>query len=162
MAIIKAIKSVFPESKIKLCNFHFNQNIEKNRKKFIDLYNNNNSCKEIFKKLRTLPFIPKEYVVPILNIIITNNKIKELSEYLKSFLNTYTKIYEVEMWNYYMERQTKTNNACEGYNSVLNLYVTKKLTFYQFVNIISIEEKNIHCDYIRLIENGFSIKKRTR
>ena len=35
MVIIKAINSVFPESKIKLCNFHFNQNIEKNRKKFI-------------------------------------------------------------------------------------------------------------------------------
>ncbi len=41
-----------------------------------------------------------------------------------------------------MERQTKTNNACEGYNRVLNSYVSKKPTFYPFVNIISIEEKN--------------------
>lgn len=160
MAIIKAINSVFPESKIKLCNFHYNQNIEKNRKKFMDLYNNNDSCKETFKKLRTLPFIPTAYVVHILNLIITNNKIKELSEYLKSFLNTYTKKYEVEMWNYYMERQTRTNNACECYNRILNSYVSKKPTFYQFVNILSIEEKNIHSDYIKLIERGLSLKKR--
>ena len=59
-----------------------------------------------------------------------------------------------------MERQTKTNNACEWYSRVLNSYVSKKPTFYQFVNIISIEEKKIHSDYIRLIEDGLSLKKR--
>lgn len=36
MSIINAINSVFPDSNIKLCNFHYNQNIEKNRKKFIN------------------------------------------------------------------------------------------------------------------------------
>ena len=64
------------------------------------------------------------------------------------------------MWNYYMEVQNRTNNACEGYKRILNSYVSKKPTFYQFVNTTSIEEKNIHSDYIKLIENGLSLKKR--
>ena len=38
--------------------------------------------------------------------------------------------------------------------------IIKKPTFYKFVNIISIEEKKIHSDYIKLIENGLSLKKR--
>jgi hypothetical protein len=48
----------------------------------------------------------------------------------------------------YMEVQNRTIYACEGYNRILNSYISKKHTFFQFVNIISIKEKNIHSDYI--------------
>ena len=66
-AIIVAIQKVFPISKIRLCYFHFSNNIKKRVYNSVlkDMFNSNSysskcvfCCKELF-------FIPQIYVIPV-------------------------------------------------------------------------------------------------
>ena len=66
-AIIIAIKSIWPNTKIKLCYFHFRQNIIRKVKNnyFKSLFKNNYWLNIIVFGSKTLALIPPEVVIPI-------------------------------------------------------------------------------------------------
>ena len=61
-SLINSLNKIWPYSDIKICYFHLNQSMEKQRKKSSDLLEYNITNKEIFKCLITLPLIPIDMV----------------------------------------------------------------------------------------------------
>ena len=83
IGLSNAIIRVWNESQIKYCFFHFQQIIERKRKKYLDLYNDNIDVKEIFKRIRTLPLIKPEYVIDVFSFIKSKNKYKDLDSFFR-------------------------------------------------------------------------------
>ena len=67
-ALINGIKFIWPYCIIKICFFHWNQSMEKQRKKYKHLLDDNISNQESFKSLFTLPLIKLDMVELIFNI----------------------------------------------------------------------------------------------
>lgn len=63
LALIGAIRQIYPNTEIKLCLWHFFRNIEINRKKIYgDLSNENNISLNLLKRIKTLCYIDPKYV----------------------------------------------------------------------------------------------------
>ena len=116
-------------AKIRNCLFHYEQSIERKRKHYFNLYNNNSEVRDSFKRIRTLPLIPCEYVIEVFDLIKAKNTFEELEEFFNYFHSTYIERYDIEFWNYYNEEYLRTNNPCESYNNRLNSYFEKKTNF---------------------------------
>ena len=67
LAIINACKKIFPQTKIKLCYFHFSNNIKKriNNLVFKDLFNSNPIALQCVFGCKALSFIPEIYIIPV-------------------------------------------------------------------------------------------------
>ena len=76
--LINSLNIIWPYSDIKICYFHWNQSMEKQRKKYSDLLEDNINNKEIFKSLITLPLIPIDMVEPVFNQLRINNQDRNL------------------------------------------------------------------------------------
>ena len=80
IVLINAIQFIWPYSNVKICYFHWNQAMEKNRKKYKDIFENNVSNNEAFKCLLTLPLIQEDVVESVFNELKSNNLCLELKE----------------------------------------------------------------------------------
>ena len=71
-AIISASIKIFPQTKIKLCYFHFSNNIKKraNNNKFKDMFDSNNNTLRCVFGCKGLSFISLIYVIPVFELII--------------------------------------------------------------------------------------------
>jgi len=128
---------------------------------------NNNIYKELFERLasakclilscKALSFIKPEFV----NFVFYRLKedvddIDEaaLTDFYKYFEKEYILNYDTNMWNYYLQKKHFTNNACEGYNSLLlKLTDYKKPSFWFNIHIIKSELKFFEKRYYELISN---------
>ena len=99
-ALINSLNIIWPFSYIKICYFHWNQSMEKQRKKFLDLLEDNISNKESFKSLITLPLIPIDMVVPVFNQLRINNQDTKLEGLFEYYENMFIKKFPPKMWNY--------------------------------------------------------------
>ena len=155
LALSNAIINVWNSSEIKYCYFHYQQLIERKRKKFIDLFNNEIEIKELFKRIKTLPLIKPIYVKDVFDLIKSNNRFEELEEFLVYYEEQFFNIYDIKYWNYYDQYYLRTNNPCEGFNNKLNSFFAKKPTFYRLINVLAKEELLVKNEYEDLIFNGF-------
>jgi len=145
-AIIAAIQKVFPISKIRLCYFHFSNNIKKrvHNSVFKDMFNSNSYSLKCVFGCKGLYFIPQIYVIPVFELLY--EKAKEINNInLINFMDYFAKqwIYgtEISYWNYYKEFEIKTNNASESYNNKINNIFEHKRPFiyhalYEYRNMI--------------------------
>ena len=78
-AIIAAIQKVFPISKIRLCYFHFSNNIKKrvHNSVFKDMFNSNSYSLKCVFGCKGLYFIPQIYVIPVFELLY--EKAKEIN-----------------------------------------------------------------------------------
>ena len=81
----------------------------KQKKKYQNILNNSVSNQETFKCLLTLPLIPADMVDEIRN----NNQNLELDELFEYYEKIFIKKYKPEMWNYFKNKNNRTNNVCE-------------------------------------------------
>ena len=72
MAIINACKKIFPKTIIKICYFHFSNNIKKriNNLVFKDLFNSNPIAIQYVFGCKTLSFIPDIYIIPVFESLL--------------------------------------------------------------------------------------------
>ena len=91
--------------------FSCSTNIERKRKKYLDIYNEENEVKEEFKGIRILPLINPIYIDNAFSIIKSNNKFKILEDFMDYFENTFLKAYDIEWWNYFNQSTIRTNNS---------------------------------------------------
>ena len=126
IALINANQFIWLYSNVKICYFHWNQAMEKNRKKYKDILENNVSNNEAFKCLLTLPLIPEDVVESVFNELKSNNLCLELKELFDYYEKMFIIKFKPPMWNYYNTENHRTNNACENYNKRLNSYFTTK------------------------------------
>ena len=141
IAMSNAFKSVFPDSKIKYCLWHFERNLEINKNKIC--YKEVNENKDIFilyKCITKLPYIDPHYLEDLYLLIKTKSNNRNFLEFLKYFYKTYFLKYPVENWNYFDNIEDTTNNRCESYNHHLYSYFNKKPTFYKLLFILREEE----------------------
>ena len=134
LAILNAIKKIFPQTKIRLCYFHFSNNINKriNNNIFKDLFESNIISLHCVFGCKALAFIPTIYIIPVFELLVV--KAKSLNNpNLDNFLDYFSKewIYGTDnvYWNYYNDFQIKTNNASESYNNKINKIFNNKKPF---------------------------------
>ena len=128
IALINAIQFTWPYSNVKICYIHWNQAMEKNRKKYKDILENNVSNNEAFKYLLTLPLIPEDVVESVFNELKLNNQCLELKDLFDYYEKMFIIKFKPPMWNYYNTEIHRTNNAYENYNKRLNSYFKTKPT----------------------------------
>ena len=160
IVLINAIQFIWPYSNVKICYFHWNQAMEKNRKKYKDIFENNVSNNEAFKCLLTLPLIQEDVVESVFNELKSNNLCLELKELFDYYEKMFIIKFKPPMWNYYNTENNRTNNACENYNKSLNSYFTTKPTIIKLINILSIEENVISNEYSEIVNEGFITKRK--
>ena len=64
------------------------------------------------------------------------------------------------MWNYFKNKNNRTNNVCESYNKTLNSYLVAKPTTIKLINILSAEENLLRKDYKDIANGGFLSKRK--
>jgi hypothetical protein len=134
--------------------------MEKNRKKYKDILENNVSNNEAFKCLLTLPLIQEDVVESVFNELKSNNLCLELKELFDYYEKMFIIKFKPPMWNYYNTENNRTNNACENYNKSLNSYFTTKPTIIKLINILTIEENAISNEYSEIVNEGFITKRK--
>ncbi|KAG4090938.1 hypothetical protein H8356DRAFT_1430848 [Neocallimastix lanati (nom. inval.)] len=163
-AISKAAKTIFPNTNIKYCIWHYKKSLEikKNKLCYNEVKNNNNIF-IYYKAISNLPFINPEYIFDIYVIIkiksIKNNYCQFL-KFLEYFYKTYLIDYDMKIWNYYNNIEHITNNASESLNNYLNNLFPTKPSFYELIDKLNELEHLSYYDYQRKIRGIWKIKKR--
>lgn len=148
---------IFPQTKIKLCYFHFSNNIKKrvNNLVFKDLFNSNNKALQCISGCKILSFIPTIYIMPIFELLL--EKAHEISDVNLNNFVTYSKNEwvngtEFSYWNYNKELEIKTNNPSQGYNYKLNnIFKNKRPFLYRALYEYRILIKESYDNYINNI-----------
>lgn len=93
--LYQAALIVFPRINIKFCYWHFQQFMEKRRKKFLAEYTNYQEVRELFKRVITLLFIDTKYIKDVFN------KIKREIENLPNCINEFILYFEHQFIEHY-------------------------------------------------------------
>ncbi|CAF3857569.1 unnamed protein product [Rotaria sordida] len=128
---IAALKNVFPNSKIKGCNFHYNQCIFRKIQEIglqQDYYNSSNddptSVKRLVQETGALAFMPIQEVNELwCKIMDKFEHIPRSQDFFDYFTETWIKngcLFPRCLWNYYKFNGARTNNGCEGWHHRLN------------------------------------------
>ena len=80
-----------------------------------------------------------------------NNPI--LNDFYIYFYIEYILNYELENWNYYLQKKHFTNNSCEGYNSkLLRLFDYKNLHFGKLFKLFLMNYNTLQQDIMILLQ----------
>ena len=159
-AIIIAIKSIWPNIQIKLCYFHFGQNILRrvNNNYFKSLLKNNYWPNIIVFGAKALALIPPEDAIPIReDLKAKSKKINDnfLNEYVQYFEKEWILGCEINDWNFYNDFINRTNNFSESFNhKINNLVNNKKAKIQSSVYNYKILIKESLDKYHELVENN--------
>ncbi|CAF3499844.1 unnamed protein product [Rotaria sp. Silwood1] len=129
---IAALKNVFPNSKIKRCNFHDNQCIFRKLQEIglhQDYYNSSNddatSVKRLLQETGALAFMPTSEINEFwCKIMDKFENIPRAQDFFDYFTETWIDngcLFSRSLWNYYKFNGARTNNGCEGWHHKLNL-----------------------------------------
>ena len=165
IAIISAIKQVFPNTEIKLCLLHLFRNLEINRKKIYgSIENQDNISLNILKRIKTLCYIDPDFVKDVFILIIedANNSDENDKKFvIDYFKKNYIEKYNIKEWNYYKVYDHRTNNACESYHHALNSKFNSKPSIWKFISVLRDEENKLKLE-IENLRNDEIVKKRKR
>ena len=117
--IPKAAKTIFPNTNINYCIWHYKKSLEIKKKINYEVKNDNNIF-IYYKAFSNLPFINPEYIFDIYVIIkikSTKNNYCQFLKFLEYFYKTYSVGYDMKIWNYYNNMEHITNNALESLNN---------------------------------------------
>jgi hypothetical protein len=134
IAAFKALKGIFPDSRIYFCNFHLGQSIYRQLQKrgLAKLYGGNSEFRRYIQVLLALAYEKPVNVHTIFklwekqfNVKFSNN---ETSAYIQYFDNTYigtrqNSIFNVENWSTYeriLQNIPTTTNVAEAWNKGIN------------------------------------------
>ncbi|KAG0441400.1 hypothetical protein DMUE_1081 [Dictyocoela muelleri] len=155
IAVFNSIKTIFPNTKINGCNFHFNQLIVNFLKKnqLIGIYKVNEKFRKFVKYLLILSYVPKEKIEVEFEKIIAikedNNIYDIIIKYFKlNFIENFdNKIKNKDFWNVYdrvKENIPTTTNSCEAYHRHINSKISRKnMNLVRVIEILKQEERRL-------------------
>lgn len=154
----QAVRSVFPDTLIKGCTFHFSQAVWRSRVQETDglirEYGNRNDIYKLIRRLFALPFLPHQFIGGEFERLERragrHDLLASLFEYVSdNWINS--TIWPPENWSVY-RRPIRTNNDVEGYHRRINGIAGRpKLEFYVMVQLLKEECQlaNIQLELIR-------------
>lgn len=128
MAMLQALKNIFPNSEIKGCNFHFNQCIWRKVQELglVKEYTTNDEVKMHVRMLAALAYIPPNSVDEGFTKIMENSPVTEdIIKFNDYMVEQWIDNPNVEyIWNCYRERH-RTTNVLESWHSAFNRHMRK-------------------------------------
>ncbi|CAF1635216.1 unnamed protein product, partial [Didymodactylos carnosus] len=145
---LNAFEAVFPGIDVKLCHFHFGQNIWKRIQKYglVKLYKDK-QIRQQLANILSLPLMPPDDVTGLFVDIVEepsnlDNKFLKLTDYiLKNYIEHAR--FPIEKWNHFdlIEERPRTNNHVEGYHQQLNAHIgIHSSTWNWIMNVQKAEE----------------------
>lgn len=161
MAVIRAVKQVYPNTEIKLCLWHLYRNLELNRNRIYGAIENQTQLSlNILKRIKTLSFIDPLYIFDVYEFIKDAEDNEKDTAFVNYFETTYLRKYDPNNWNYYRVFDHRANNSCESHNHVLNSMFNSKPTIWKFISIIREEEEELRLKIISIREGEFNLRKK--
>lgn len=170
--LVSCIREKFPQTVVKGCLFHKNQNIFKHIKSngLGDIYNTNEFFRTTIRKLNSLPLLPINLIEQAyVDIKDQLNQFRDHLDEIRSFLNYYEQtwlnqdaLYPRELWNKYRDHK-RTNNDPEGINNKINSMINQD---HPNIYVLIKTLMDVQIDYemqIREIDNGLVLNdKKTK
>ena len=94
------------------------------KKIYGDIENKFDESLNIFKRIKTLPFIDPIFVKPVYNLIcedVYNLNDTDTKFVLVYFKKIYINLYDANDWNYFKIYDHRINNACESYHHIFQI-----------------------------------------
>lgn len=165
-AVIKTVNNLFPNCQVKGCLFHYSQAILR-RFNFIFGKRNylNEDLHKLVRRVSALPFVPIESVDDIWEEVMEQTDRNDLSiiEFLDYVTDTWIDTnaqFKKDIWNHYRNFKTRTNNHLEGFHNALNKKAGgSHKNFFQFVNLLKIQQEKFENKIIIILDGGLSAKK---
>ena len=167
-AVINAFLYHFPSIIIKLCFFHFGQNVFK---KIVEIglkrqYKEDDELKLWVKKVIALALIPPSEI-PDAFVRLSEEEIVdnyELGEFLDYITINYVDdpLFPIEYWNHWDNEDDRTNNKVEGYNHKLNNFLNTHPNIWKFIMKIKSEETTSNLAYTRIDNGTYKHRRRNK
>ena len=144
IAVIEALKIVFPHSEIEGCLFHFSQCIWRKIQKYglVKDFNENKEIRTIIKQVTALPFLPLGNITDAWLKIFEkvdpeNAKLTKFMDYAcRTWVNEDGK-FDRKMWNHFQNYKIRTTNSVEYWHSKLQKASSKRhLNIYEFILLL--------------------------
>lgn len=160
---ILACREMFPDCKLKGCNFHFNQSIWRKVQELglAKRYREDKDIRKHIKLTAALAHLPPQYIDDgWLYIMESSPNFREIMDFNDYFVTQWLENSIVQdMWICYEERH-RTTNVCESWHSRLNRHIGKSKPNLMEL-IISLKNDSRHYDIIQQrIDHNISPKKR--
>lgn len=157
-ALKNSLESIFNNSKIHGCNFHFGQSVLRKVQKinlFSD-YINDIDTKNVIRNFLNLAFVPKEFVIENFKnlILITREKYKtKFDNFIEYFNKTYIglniiqPLYRISFWNAnkrIKENIPRTTNCLEAWHRSINFNCNvSHPNFAKFIEVLIQENEKV-------------------
>ncbi|KAG0437958.1 hypothetical protein DMUE_3385 [Dictyocoela muelleri] len=144
-AAFNTIRTVFLDTVISGCSFHFEQAIWRkiNRLGLSTLYEECESFRNSVKSITSLALIPIDHIDHCWSYIVENCNVRSVTlnvffEYVDTkWINPSRPLFNREIWSQYGNLRGRTNNSAEGFNSKLNRAIQKSNpNFWEIVDKI--------------------------
>ena len=140
-ATINALNFHFPGVLIKLCFFHFSQNVFK---KIVEVglkkeYKEDDKLKLWVKTIIALALIPTEEVLDAFvrlseDEIVDSYDLSVFLDYITiNYVDDDEALFPISFWNHWDNEEDRTHNKIEGYNLKLNLYLHSHPNIWKFI-----------------------------
>ncbi|CAF1122404.1 unnamed protein product [Brachionus calyciflorus] len=165
-AILNAFKKAFPEADSKGCYFHFIQSLWKNikDKHLAKDYKANDENKKWFDKVKSLAFLPPQYVSTGFNLLTsTAPESLKINPNFSIYVNYVYKTWiHGEIWNHFYNNGPRTNNHVEGFHRKIDIeLISDHPNLYVFIEYLKKLEVQTYLLFKRRqISNDFNTKRR--
>lgn len=164
MALKNSLKTIFVNSKLFGCSFHFGQSIWRNIQRFnlVNEYQNNFDFRKQIRKFINLSFIPTEFIISTFYSLRKEAETKYpiiLNDFLLYFQNIYigtidkNPLFEIEFWSCHfrvINNICRTTNSLEAWHRSLNFKCNiQHLNLGKFLEILIQENEKVRVNIIQ-------------
>lgn len=156
LAMIKAVKNVFPDSIIQGCLFHYSQCLWRKVQDLgiVSAYNGDSNVRRWIRRFSALPFVPLKTIddafleiyenAPCPSRTITSEQVEKFHDYMvETWVDELDSKFNRNLWNQFDNDGPRTTNNAEGFNHKLNHDAKARLTLFQFVHFLQKTQNNI-------------------
>ena len=166
LGIWKAVSSVFPESTMSGCLFHWSQAVFRKIQEvgLAQAYREDNGTRKLLRKMLALPYLPAEHMEGAFRRLreqCTTEALQQVATYMDStwFQST---VWEPPSWSVF-QRSIRTNNDVEGWHRRLNQRIARNdVPFYVIVPLLAEEARMVNLQTRIVSENKLCRDQRAK
>ena len=163
LALIKAVKVVWPELRIYLCFFHFKQSVSRKIQELglAGIYKSSPEVRKILKLPQILAFVP---VSDLVGVNPVPKKTASRKPRNPKPVERLSPMFSVEHWSVYeriLDQISRTNNFTEVWQNSFSSMLIKHPLVYSLVDSLRKEQKMVEDNIIRL-NAGIEYKRKPK